>query len=256
MFDECVTILENRRINGAYFKLVFRSRPLARGVRPGQFLHIRIQDGLDPFLRRPFSYYRIRGDRVEVLYEILGKGTGLLSRRLPGDSIRVLGPLGKPFTPRPPRGRKRVIIAGGIGVPPLIFLAEKSGADYILIGARSRKEVLPGRELVRVQSRIRYATNDGSFGKKGFVTVLLKDLIKKEGAESLYLQTCGPTAMMRAVWDVARECRIPGEASMEETMACGVGACLGCMVRTTAGWIPSCTEGPVFPFEQLVWEPS
>jgi len=250
--DETVTIQENSRINGKYYKLVFKSGRLARGVQAGQFLHVQIRpEAVDPFLRRPFSYYRIQKDRIEVLYEVLGRGTELLAELGSGSRLKIMGPLGKAFT-RKVKGRKRVLVAGGVGVPPLVFLAEKNPVDYLLIGTKSKAEVLPKNELSKVSAKILHATNDGSYGTRGFVTALLEKIIQKEGAERLYIQTCGPTPMMNAVMDIARREGIPGEASMEESMACGVGACLGCMVKTPQGWVASCIEGPVFPFNDLV----
>lgn len=250
MTDRLVTIIENRKINAEYFKLVFRSRELARGVLPGQFVNIQIQPGLDPFLRRPFSYYRVTADKIEILYEILGRGTALLAARGKGDRLKVMGPLGNPFTGALKK-KKRVLIAGGVGVPPLVFLAEKYSADYFLIGAKSRKEVMPKKELAKVKGKVFYSTDDGSYGKKGYVTVLLEEILKKESPEDLYLQTCGPKVMMQAVLDIARRHGMEGEASLDEPMACGVGACLGCMVETDEGWLPSCTRGPVFGFAKL-----
>ncbi|MBI3307339.1 MAG: dihydroorotate dehydrogenase electron transfer subunit [Candidatus Omnitrophica bacterium] len=251
MIDQVVAILENRKVNEKYFKLAFRSRELARGVLPGQFVNIQIQPSLDPFLRRPFSYYRITGDKIEILYEILGRGTALLASRVKGDTLKVMGPLGKPFTAAL-KCKKRVLVAGGVGVPPLIFLAEKNPVDYFLIGTKSKKEVMPKKELAKVKGRVFYSTNDGSYGKKGYVTALLEEILKKEKPENLYIQTCGPEIMMQAVLDIARRCDIEGEASLDKPMACGVGACLGCMVKTDQGWLPSCTHGPVFKFEKLV----
>ncbi|MBI3313155.1 MAG: dihydroorotate dehydrogenase electron transfer subunit [Candidatus Omnitrophica bacterium] len=250
MTDQTVTILENRKINEKYFKLIFRSRQLARNVLPGQFMNIQIQPGLDPFLRRPFSYYRISQDKIEVLYEILGRGTALLASRVKGDSLKVMGPLGLPFTGNLKK-KKRMLVAGGVGVPPLVFLAEKYPVDYFLIGTKSKKEVMPKKELAKIKGKIFYSTNDGSYGKKGFVTVLVEDILKKENSENLYIQTCGPEVMMQAVLDIARRHDIEGEASLDKPMACGVGACLGCMVKTDEGWQPSCTHGPVFPFKKL-----
>ncbi len=249
--DETVTIEENRKVNEKYFKLTFRSPRLARGVKPGQFLHVQLDQTLDPFLRRPFSYYRAENGRVEVLYEILGRGTALLAKYRPGVKLKIMGPLGRGFSLKAPKNKKRVLVAGGVGVPPLVFLAEKTAVDYLLLGTKSRAEVLPAKELRKVRAQVLHSTNDGSYGTKGFVTVILEKLIRQEGAGRLYIQTCGPTVMMNAVMDMARRYKIPGEASMEENMACGVGACLGCMVKTTRGWATACTEGPVFAFAEL-----
>lgn len=250
MHDETVVVRENKKVNGSYYKLTFRSLKLARMAKPGQFLNVRIQDGFIPFLRRPFSYYRVAGDRVEVLYEILGQGTRLLAGKRPGDCLQVLGPLGKPFR-RNVGKRKKILVGGGCGVPPLVFLAEKWGADYLLIGARSVNEVLHGRELRQVKAKVLYATDNGSFGRKGVVTALLEELAAAIPPEKIYLQTCGPRAMMCRVMEIARDYHIEGEASLDESMACGIGACLGCVVKTKEGYVPSCTHGPVFRFDQV-----
>lgn len=252
MKDETVTILSNRKINEKYYKLIFRSKTLSKKVLPGQFMMVQINEELDPFLRRPFSYYRISGDQIEILYEVLGRGTAIFSRKGIGESLNVFGPLGKSFRLKVPQKMKRVLVAGGVGVPPLVFLAEKYPSDFFLIGTKSRSEVLPKKETTKVSGKVFYSTNDGSYGVKGYVTVLLEKLIREEGAKNLFLQTCGPNVMMEAVMKIAKREGIEGEASVDKTMACGVGACLGCMVKTVDGWKPSCVEGPVFNFSELI----
>jgi len=248
--DEHVILIENRKINGKYFKLSFESSLLASGVGPGQFLQIQIAPGCDPFLRRPFSYYRVQNGRIDILYEILGKGTALLSEKKSGERIRVLGPLGKSFR-KDIGGKKRILVAGGIGVPPLVFVAERYGAYQLLIGAKSKDEILPKTEIADLPAPVLYATNDGTYGMKGYVTLLLEKALKGIHARDIFIQTCGPKPMMQKVLDAARRYGIVGEASLDENMACGVGACLGCMVSTKRGLVPSCKEGPVFSFEEL-----
>lgn len=249
--DESVTITDNSKINEKYFKLTFKSAKLSRGVKPGHFLMMQIGDQYDPFLRRPFSYYRAEKGKIEVLYEILGCGTELLSKKKKGETVQVMGPLGRPFSVKNPR-KKRVLVAGGVGVPPLVFFAEKNKTDYLLIGTKSKKEVMPKKELSKVKAKVLFSTDDGSYGVKGRVTLLLEDIVLKEGAENIFIQTCGPMPMMNAVMALAKKFEIPGEASLDKTMGCGVGVCLGCMVKTHEGWVPSCTQGPVFAFDQLV----
>lgn len=268
MFDEVVTILENKKVNAEYYKLIFSSKKLSQGVLPGQFLNIQIENHQGLLLRRPFSYYRTRGNKIEILYEILGHGTALLAEKRRGHTLKALGPLGRPFTQKL-KGKKRVLVAGGVGVPPLVFLAEtapllssshewgrkkvgETNSLVLLIGCKSKSEVLPKKELSKIPGEVRYATNDGSYGKKGFVTVLLHDILKKENPKSLFIQTCGPNVMMDAVMKIAKEFGVEGEASIDERMACGVGACLGCVVETHEGFKTSCVEGPVFGFHELV----
>ena len=254
MNDQKVTLLSNETVNKKYYRLTFKSQKLAANVLPGQFLNAQLEQTLDPFLRRPFSYYRVTGDRIEVLYEVLGRGTALLAQKKKGDTLQINGPLGLPFRTKLPKNKKRILIAGGVGVPPLVFLAEKFGADFLLIGTKSKAEILPKKELAKVKALVLYSTNDGSYGKKGFVTGLLEDLLQKENPENLFIQTCGPNVMMQAVMKIAKREKIEGEASVDKTMACGVGACLGCMVMTDKGWVPSCTEGPVFSFKDLEYQ--
>ncbi len=252
MFDERVAILENRKINPHYYKLAFSSKRLSRHVTAGQFFNLKLDDSTDPFLRRPFSYYRIRGTKVEILYAVLGRGTALLARKRPGDLVEVLGPLGRPFS-KNIKGKKRVMVGGGVGVPPLVFLAEtlKSERPLFLIGCKSKVEVLPRKEFSKVKAEIQYATDDGSYGTRGFVTVLLERILKTQNPKFLYIQTCGPMPMMSAVMKLAARYGVQGEASLEERMACGVGACLGCMAEAPEGFKTSCVEGPVFSFSDL-----
>jgi len=252
MYDETVTVLENGLVNREYFKLSFRSRRLTRGVRPGQFIHVQITPGKDPFLRRPFSYYRIQGDRIEILYEILGHGTAILSKVRKGEPLRVMGPLGRSFTERIGT-KKRILVGGGVGVPPLVFLAERYGSDKFFIGTKGREEVLPFQEMRKFKNQVSYTTEDGSYGTKGFVTKPLEEYLGKSKGRlgDYFIQTCGPTRMMERVMEIAVRYGVEGEASWDERMACGVGVCLGCMVRTHRGWTPSCTEGPVFRFDEM-----
>jgi dihydroorotate dehydrogenase electron transfer subunit len=254
MPDELVTILENEKINSSYFKLTVASKRLAKNVLPGQFLNLQVEDQPDPLLRRPFSYYRVRGSKIELLYEILGRGTSLLSEKKKGHALKLLGPLGKPFT-RKLEGRRRILVGGGVGVPPLVFLAEAVGREKkplsFLIGCKTKGDVLPKKEIKKIKGEIKYSTNDGSYGTKGFVTILLRHILEREHPHSLFIQTCGPHAMMEAVIALAREFGVEGEASIDERMACGVGACLGCVVETDEGFKTSCVEGPVFQFSEL-----
>lgn len=255
MKDEFVEIAENRKVNGKYYKLAFQS-PSALKVLPGQFMNVLIQPSQDPFLRRPFSYYRVTGRKIEVLYEVLGRGTNILSGKQKGDRLKIMGPQGRPFLAKLPKNKKRVLVAGGVGVPPLVFLAEQEKTAYLLIGTKSKAEVLPAKELSGVKCKVLYSTNDGSYGAKGFVTGLLEKIIREEKAEDLFIQTCGPNVMMQAVIDLARRRGIEGEASLDKPMACAIGACLGCMVKTKEGWTPSCVKGPVYSFSELDAEAS
>lgn len=250
MFDEKVTILENKKINEKYYKLIFASPGLSRQAMPGQFLHVKIHQGQDPYLRRPFSYFRAPAGKVEILYEVLGCGTSILSEKKKGEILKAMGPLGNGFTQKIGK-KKRILVAGGVGVPPLVFLAEKYSAEYLLIGTKSKAELMPKSEMKKVKAKVLYSTEDGSHGTKGRVTLLLEKILKGQHPEDFFIQTCGPKKMMEAVVAIAAKYGVGGEASWEETMACGVGACLGCMVQTKNGLKRACADGPVFSFEDL-----
>ena len=252
MYDEIVTVLDNRKVNSEYYKISFRSQRLARKVRPGQFVHVQVARGQDPFLRRPFSYYRVWGERIEILYEILGRGTALLADAKKGERLKVMGPLGKEFS-RDIGRKKRILVGGGVGVPPLVFLSERYGCHRFFIGTKSRKEVLPSSEIQKFRRRVFYATEDGSYGTKGLVTKLLEKCLEEDSRNpgDYFIQTCGPNRMMERVMEIAAHYGVEGEASWDERMACAVGVCLGCMVYTKKGWTPSCTEGPVFRFDEM-----
>jgi dihydroorotate dehydrogenase electron transfer subunit len=249
-YDEDVLLLENKKVNGKYFKLAFRSQNLSRNIKPGQFLHVRVSQGQDPYLRRPFSYFRVSPGKVEMLYEVLGRGTSILSGKKKGEALRVMGPLGNTFTEKIGK-KKRILVAGGVGVPPLVFLAEKYPTEYLLIGTKSKAEILPKSELKKVRAKVLCSTEDGSYGTKGRVTLLLEKILKDRHPGEFFIQTCGPKPMMEAVIAIAAKYGVEGEASWDESMACGVGACLGCMVKTRAGLKRACADGPVFKFEDL-----
>lgn len=249
-YDEEVILLENKKVNGKYFKLAFRSKDLSRNIKPGQFLHVRVGQGQDPYLRRPFSCFRVAPGRVELLYEVLGRGTSILSGKKRGDVLQAMGPLGNVFQENLGK-RKRILVAGGVGVPPLVFLAEKYPTEYLLIGTKSKAELLPKSELKKVRAKVLCSTEDGSLGTKGFVTLLLERILNDRHPGEFFIQTCGPKPMMKAVIALAGKYGVEGEASWDESMACGVGACLGCMVKTKAGLKRACADGPVFKFEDL-----
>ncbi|MFA5168874.1 MAG: dihydroorotate dehydrogenase electron transfer subunit [Candidatus Omnitrophota bacterium] len=249
-YDEDVSLLENKKINGKYFKLAFHSPKLSRNIKPGQFLHVRVNQGQDPYLRRPFSYFRVSPGRAEILYEVLGYGTAILSKKKKGDVLRVMGPLGNAFTENLGK-KKRILVAGGVGVPPLIFLAEKYPTEYLLIGTKSKIELMPKSELRKIRAKILCSTEDGSYGTEGRVTLLLEKILMNQHPGEFFIQTCGPKKMMKVVATIAAKYGVKGEASWDESMACGVGACLGCMVRTRSGLKRACADGPVFKFEDL-----
>lgn len=222
---------------------------------PGQFVHVTAARELA--LRRPFSVAGApRPGTIELLLEIRGSGTRGLAALPEGTEVDVLGPLGTSFT-IPADGEKAVLVAGGIGVAGLRLLARQLvNADrqvVLLVGARTREvlvhDVMPYDAVIDIE----IATDDGSAGFAGPVTGLLEGEIPRlDGAARVYC--CGPPAMIREVARMAEDADLRCEALMEEIMACGVGACRGCVIRTRHGYRTACSDGPVFDTAELVFE--
>jgi len=249
-------IISNARFSGNCWHLEFESRVIAKNARPGQFVNIKVNDGLEPLLRRPVSIHRVKGAKVKLFYEVLGAGTRTLSQRKPGEFLDLIGPLGNGFqfpssVLRPPSSV--VLVAGGMGVAPLVFLAEKIklSKPLVLIGARTKKQILCAPEFKALGCSVRLATEDGSAGFRGKVTDLLKIVLAQTKPSGLF--SCGPRPMLKAVSEIARENKINAQLSLEEHMACGIGACLGCVVTTESGYRRVCKDGPVFSSQELTW---
>jgi len=256
-----VRILSNKKLKSNYWSLEFESGILAKNSRPGQFVEIKVNDGLDPLLRRPISIHSVSGAKIRVIYEVVGKGTQILSGRNPGDLLDILGPLGNGFEYSPIANksakRKIFLVAGGMGVAPLVFLAEKIKLDrpLVLIGARSKEQILCAREFKELGCEVTTATDDGSLGFKGRVTELLSELLIKNQqiSKAGNIYACGPQPMLKAVAQIACKNNIASQLSLERHMACGFGACLGCVVSTKDGYKRVCKDGPVFSGKELTW---
>jgi dihydroorotate dehydrogenase electron transfer subunit len=274
-------ILINKEIVPGYFKMILRLGPVAGRITPGQFFHIRVGSGYDPLLRRPISVHRIspRQNIIELLYQITGRGTQLMSRRSKGTYIDILGPLGHGF--RVPRGQTNfILIAGGMGVAPLVGLADQL-ATYrkknitVILGARNRDSIVCEKEFREIGARVMIITEDGPRGHRGLATTALNSVIaqfdvrktpvalKKTGtramtiggyAPAVGLYACGPIGMLASVAKISRQHNIQAQGSFEERMCCGVGACLGCVIKTRRGYERVCKEGPVFELSDIVWD--
>lgn len=253
--QHALPVVVNEQLCPRYYRLALAAGPKVRSVKPGQFVHIRIADGLEPLFRRPFSVFR--ADKyLEIFYEPVGKATRLLTTKKPGDVLDVLGPLGNYFT-LPPAGTKQVVmIAGGIGVAPFMLLSaalkkRKNLRQVLLYGGRSEENVFDLEMYQQNGCRVFVATDDGSLGKKGRVSVLF-DQVDWDPA-STFVYTCGPKPMMKAVQEFAKAHGLAGQLSTEEVMACGLGACLGCAVKTQSGYKTACHDGPVFGLGEIIF---
>ncbi|HOU36703.1 MAG TPA: dihydroorotate dehydrogenase electron transfer subunit [Candidatus Omnitrophota bacterium] len=253
------TIKANGRVAHRFSRIVLEAPELSRTARPGNFVMVKVPDAAGALLRRPLSIHKAEAGRgrIELLYEIVGPGTCALSRKKAGESINVIGPLGNGFDfHSQQRDALNILVAGGIGVAPLVFLAQrlKKGKMLALIGARTAAHILCAADFRKLGCAVRIATDDGSAGLRGRVTDLLVDvLMRREKDFCPVLYGCGPKPMLEAIARVCRENRMQAQVSLEAHMACGIGACLGCVVQTTRGYERVCKEGPVFRIDDLVW---
>jgi len=250
---EDVSIVSREQRAEGLFALTLKSPEVAKATRPGQFLNIRIGNSPTPLLRRPFSVSRTDGDFLEILFNIVGRGTEILASKQPGDRLNILGPLGVPFRTAG-NYDLAVIVAGGLGVAPFPMLTgvlRQSGKKVeTLLGARTGAQVTQ-KHLLNAQ----VATDDGSSGFHGTVVQLLEQYWNKENPRNAKIFGCGPTRMMKALSDFARIRRIECELSLEGDMACGVGICQGCPVERTSGekkYSLVCVEGPTFNSNDVV----
>lgn len=254
-YQENSTVVSAEHLTASLGRLTLRSPLIAAAAQPGQFVMAACGPSLDPLLRRPFSIHCCPGsDQVQLLIRIVGKGTRLLCEQQPGQSISLLGPLGRGFRLTSPPSV--CLIGGGIGIAPLLFLAERlrqasSSACMVLLGAQTKVELADlEMDFARLGCRVQTATDDGSQGHHGLVTELLPPLL----AQVQMVYTCGPYPMMATVADLCRTAQVACEVSMEAHMACGLGACLGCTIHgADAQYKHVCTHGPVFNAEDVAW---
>ncbi len=249
-FKEQAVVIWQEAISYGVFSLWLKTDRIASGAKPGQFLSVYCRDG-SRLLPRPISICEIdRHDMaVRLAYRVVGKGTEELSHLQRGDSLEVVGPLGNGF---PLKEKKAFLIGGGIGIPPLLQLAKELQCEKrIVLGYRDSVFL---KEAFEKYGEVYVATEDGSEGTEG--TVL--DAIRANGLDAEIVYACGPTAMLRAVKEYARERKMECWVSLEERMACGIGACLGCVCRskekdrhTNVRNKRICKEGPVFRAEEV-----
>ncbi|MGO9612123.1 MAG: dihydroorotate dehydrogenase electron transfer subunit [Dissulfurispiraceae bacterium] len=245
-------IVDNGYVN-EHIKLL-TLRPLSEVIAPeaGQFYMLQVGNSYDPLLKRPFSIFRYDLNCLQFLYRVIGKGTSCLAARTVGDPISVIGPLGKGYPS--PEG-DFIAIAGGIGIASLWPMLEKfRGSCYLFYGARTRDELVMSDEAEKLSKHVFFSTDDGSAGQRGFITALFKDFFDApQGAyHSLPVYACGPVAMIKNLSVIISGESLRCYASLEENMACGLGACLSCVVKTTSGNRRVCKEGPVFDLGEIL----
>jgi len=246
---------KNIRLNEQVYLLIFSSEKGLPEILPGQFVQVKINDSPATFLRRPFSvnFVDYENNELWLLIQVVGAGTLKLSETSPGASVNMILPLGNSFSfPDEKKDEKILLIGGGSGIAPLLFfgscLCQAGFSPEFLIGARSSIHLVELEEFKKY-GKVYITTEDGTEGEKGFVTD--HSILKKRNYDRIY--SCGPTPMMKAVGTYAENNNIFCEVSLENTMGCGIGACLCCVTDTTEGRVCVCTEGTVFNIEKLKW---
>ncbi len=263
MLDEKAKVIEHADRGEGYRLLALYSPQIASAAMPGQFVHVKVPALEASALRRPFSIFDADAETgtVRLLYKRVGRGTAALNAVKPGEELFMEGPLGKGF-PLECTGVP-LMAGGGYGVAPLYFLAKKIMAlkggvppsPELFVGGRTKTDILARNDFAALGVPVAVATNDGSDGDKGFVTVPLDRRIAALKAENepFTLYACGPDGMLKAVADRALESGTDGWISMDRHMICGVGACYACIQKTTSGNARCCIDGPVFAAKELVW---
>jgi len=249
-------IVSQKEIAKNIFQLILQGKLVSEIERPGQFVHMKVGEGIDPLLRRPISICEIDRENqiMTCIYRTEGKGTTWLSKKQQGEYINVLGPLGNGFPVQMKSGKVALLIGGGIGVPPLYELSKQLRNRDIqvihVLGFQTKSAVFLTKEFQRLG--VTYiVTDDGSYGEKGFVT----DVLKKQNFDFDRLYACGPTPMLKALEQKFPEKEV--YLSLEERMSCGIGACFACIRPTKdredkKGYRKICSDGPVFQAGEVI----
>lgn len=258
------TVISNQQISEQYYKLTLAAEQIAAQAKAGQFVMLQVNKGYDPLLRRPFALHRWHSNgEIEILYQVRGKGTTLMTQLCPGEYVDILGPLGNGFW-LPEDMPQVILVAGAIGVAPLLAWAQellnKHGVFakqiLVMLGGRTRDDLLAVSDFAALGIDVRVITEDGSLGQAGLVTELLENYLQSFPAP---IFACGPSGMLKAVTVLAQQYDVPCQLSLEAFMACGVGACQGCVIKTKDGqggfaYQRVCKEGPVFEAKDIIWE--
>ena len=254
-----LTIIAVEHPNQGYVLLKLTDAEPLTDIRAGRFVERKVDNSPSTFLRRPISVNFVDEARNELwlLIQIVGEGTRHLARLQAGDSLNVLFPLGNGFTPGV-AGERVLLVGGGVGIAPLLQYAKQlrqAGATpYLLLGGRSAGNLLQ-LDLFRQYGEVYVTTEDGSMGEQGFVTnhSVLESFLSSPTEGAIRISCCGPKPMMQAVARWAKQHEVRCEVSLENLMACGLGACLCCVEKTVRGNVCVCKEGPVFDIEALTW---
>lgn len=236
----------HKEIVGEYVKISLEDSEISREGKPGNFVMVKPDDRFDPLLPRPFAILDSNQSTFDILIKVKGKGTDIISQKPVGSFLFVLGPLGKAFIP-PERG---ILIAGGIGIVSLIFLSKFMEGGIALIGAKGKGGIFGKSILEERGFDVHIFTEDGSLGNKGLVIDGISDIVQQNS--SLPLFGCGPLPMLKWLKIFSEREKITAYLFLEEKMACGMGVCRGCAVRTLSGYKLVCKDGPVFLAKDVI----
>jgi dihydroorotate dehydrogenase electron transfer subunit len=241
-------VVENKSINEENHVLTFRPLSETPEPRAGQFYMVDAGTTLEPLLKRPFCFFMRSGDGIRILYRVRGKGTELIKDLKEGDEVDIIGPLGKSWPAA--SGKKPLVVAGGVAIASVFPLINRlKGRAVVVYGAKDRDELVMVDELRTLSKELHISTDNGSLGIQGTVLDVLNEL--SPGADTV-LYACGPRAMTSAVVEYANTRGLKGYVSLEEFMACGIGACMGCVADTKKGYRRVCKEGPIFKLEEII----
>ncbi|MCQ9205979.1 MAG: dihydroorotate dehydrogenase electron transfer subunit [Omnitrophica bacterium] len=265
-------IKEVKKIKSETFLMSFVSRHIAKTAQPGNFLHLKINSVI---LRRPFSIHRVAQNKVYILFKVKGRGTNILAKSRKGDVLDIIGPLGEgfqispqknettaKFKPQNPKSVHNILVAGGIGVAPLVYLGEKLKQmqtartrmeNLVLLGAKNKKEILCENDFEKLQFKVKIATDDGSRGLKGSVVTLLEKKLKTYNLQlKANIYACGPKEMFSEISKILKKYpKVNCQVSFEQFMGCGLGICCGCVIKTKKGYKKVCKDGPVFNIKEI-----
>ena len=259
-------VVSHRNILNNEYEIKLSAPPIANNAQPGQFVHLLVGDGYSPFIRRPFSIYKASADEgtFSIVYLARGSFTSGLARYSPGGKVSVLGPLGNGFNWHSNPHHRSVLVAGGIGAPPIHFLAERVHSiasepkAVVINGARTRDLLVGVDDFARLPVMLHVLTEDGTHGMQGRVTDALDKLLEESLHIPSTIYACGPMGMLHAIGDIAQSYGVECQVSIETSMACGTGACYGCAVRvkdeTGSRVSLACCEGPVFRSDEYLWD--
>src|SRR4030065_1095416 len=261
-------VLENLRLGEDCYKLILKAPKIVDHSWARNFVHIQVNPFFYPLLRRAFSINEVdrKKGSLEVVFKVIGTGTGHLSRKKKGDTVNLLGPLGKTFS-YPDNEDISIMVAGGLGIVPVYFLTrdllrkKHKGKTYFLYGAKEKDQLYCLSDVTKLPKskvEILYSTDDGSYGFKGYLDALLKQVLEKEDKNKVKIYACGPEGLLAKLSGLAKEENLFCQLSLEVGMPCGMGTCMGCVVKYKKDYSSPvtfkrvCCEGPVFNAQEVI----